>query len=236
MEKIPDSDEAGLVEAWRAGDQRARAAIVERYFDSVYRFFRSKCRDGVDDLVQQTFVSCLEARESFRGECSFRTLLFGIARRRLYDHYRNLRRVRALDFTTTSVRAMKTSASAALIRRDEISMLEDALQELPVESQMLLELHYWEGLSTRELAQVFEVPEGTIKSRQSNARARLRSLLSVRGYGEEAPNRPSSALASERAGPTESQGACIAEKRAGLAIDCDANQPSSTSGDGSCAS
>lgn len=233
MDALQESDEKTLLEAWRAGDARAGATIVERHFDGVYRFFRSKCRDDVDDLVQQTFISCLEARESFRGECTFRTLLFGIARRRLYDHYRSMQRVRALDFTTTSVRALGTSPSAALVRRDEIALLEDALRELPVESQMLLELHYWEGLSTRELAQVFEVSEGTIKSRQFNARARLRSLLAARGLGEGAPS------AREGDGtPAEErdQGACIAVNRAGLPIDCVTNQPRSTSDDGSCAS
>lgn len=161
--------------------------IVERHFESVYKFFRSKVSGDVDDLVQQTFISCLEARESFRGDCSFRTLLFGIARRRLYDHFRERRRVKALDFTTTSVRALGTSPTGALMRRDDVTMLREALQELPVDSQMLLELHYWEGLSTAELAQVFEVSEGTIKSRQFHARARLKALLAERGYVSQAP-------------------------------------------------
>jgi len=175
-------DETKLLEAWRAGDAQAGAAIVGRHFESVYKFFRSKLSGDVDDLVQQTFISCLEARASFRGECSFRTLLFGIARRRLYDHFRERRRGAELDFTTTSVRALGTSPSGALLRRDNLAMLREALRELPVDSQMLLELHYWEALSTEELAQVFEVAEGTIKSRMFQARARLRALLSQRGY------------------------------------------------------
>jgi RNA polymerase sigma-70 factor (ECF subfamily) len=234
--EIQELDETTLVESWRAGDERAGTAIVERYFDSVYRFFRSKSKHDVDDLVQQTFISCLEARESFRGECTFRTLLFKIARRRLYDHYRNVRRVRELDFTTTSVRALGTSPSGALVRRAEIAMLEDALQELPVESQMLLELHYWEGLSTRELAQVFEVSEGTIKSRQFNARTRLRSLLAARVYGEAALRAASPSHGEKGGRRAETQGASMSVQRAGSAIDCDSNQPRSRSGDGSGAS
>jgi RNA polymerase sigma factor (sigma-70 family) len=175
-------DEAKLLEAWRGGDAQAGAAIVERHFESVYKFFRSKVSGDVDDLVQQTFISCLEARDGFRGECSFRTLLFAIARRRLYDYFRERRRVKELDFTTTSVRALGTSPSGALLRRDNLAMLREALRELPVDSQMLLELQYWEEFSTQELAQVFEVAEGTIKSRLFYARARLRALLAERGY------------------------------------------------------
>jgi RNA polymerase sigma-70 factor (ECF subfamily) len=200
-------DEATLLVAWQAGDRRAGAAIVERHFEALYRFFRSKVSGEVDDLVQQTLVSCLEARESFRGACSFRTLLFGIARRRLYDHYRSRQRLRELDFTTTSVRALGTSPSAALARGSEVALLREALQELPVDAQTLLELHYWEGLSTEELAQVFDVSEGTIKSRQFTARARLRELLSARGLAPEAlslarSRAPAPRSGSEHAHPT----------------------------------
>lgn len=177
-----DSDDRELVESFRAGDPRAGTALVERHFEGIYRFFRSKVAGDVDDLVQQTFMSCLEARESFRGECSFRTLLFRIARRRLHDHYRKKRRDQALDFTTASVRALGTSPSAALQRSDAVAAVRAALQELPLEAQTLLELSYWQDMSTLELAQVFEVPVGTIKSRQFAARAELQARLSARGY------------------------------------------------------
>ena len=175
-------DDSALVDSFRAGDARAGTALVERHFDGLYRFFRSKVAGDVDDLVQQTFMSCLEARPNFRGECSFRTLLFRIARRRLHDHYRKQRRDRALDFTTTSVRALGTSPSAALQRSDAIAAVRAALQELPLETQTLLELSYWQDMSTAELAEVFEVPVGTIKSRQFAARAQLQVLLAARGY------------------------------------------------------
>ena len=50
-----------------------------------------------------------------------------------------------------------------------------------MDAQTLLELAYWEDMSTLELAQVFEVPVGTIKSRRFAARARLEALLTARG-------------------------------------------------------
>jgi RNA polymerase sigma factor (sigma-70 family) len=177
-----DPYDTALVEAFRAGDPHAGTRLVERHFDGLYRFFRSKVAGDVDDLVQQTFMSCLEARASFRGECSFRTLLFRIARRRLHDYYRKKRRDQALDFTTTSVRALGTSPSAALQRSDAIEAVRAALQELPLEAQTLLELSYWHDMSTQELAEVFEVPVGTIKSRMFAARNELQTLLCARGY------------------------------------------------------
>jgi RNA polymerase sigma-70 factor (ECF subfamily) len=208
-------DDKQLLDAWRGGDAHAGADLVERHFDSIYKFFRSKVNEDVDDLVQQTFISCLEAREGFRGDCSFRTLVFEIARRRLYDHFRLRQRDKALDFTTTSLCALGTSPSGALSRHDNLAMLREALRELPVDSQMLLELHYWEALSVRELAQVFEVSEGTIKSRLFHARARLRTLLGQRGcLTVELPPAPSPATMA-----LAPQGANIRTQELGSATD-----------------
>lgn len=181
---VPASeDDAQLLAAWCAGDKQSGAVLVERHFASIYRFFRNKVAGDVDDLVQRTFVSCLEARPSFRGECSFRSLLFRIARRRLHDYFRERRRDAALDFTTTSLRALGTTPSAALSRKDLLQSLREVLADLPVDTQILLELRYSEGMSTEQLAEVFDVPEGTIKRRQFEARAQLRAALGTRGYG-----------------------------------------------------
>lgn len=177
-----DADDGALVAAFCAGEVRAGSVLVERHFDGLYRFFRSKVHGDVDDLVQQTFMSCLEARKGFRGECSFRTLLFRIARRRLYDRFREHQRDQALDFNTTSMRALGTTPSALLARKNDVAVVRDALQQLPVETQILLELAYWEELSVRDLAEVFEVPDGTIKSRMYAARAQLEHVLRKDGY------------------------------------------------------
>lgn len=179
----PGDDDAPLLAAWCAGDKHAGASLVERHFASIYRFFHNKVAGDVDDLVQRTFVSCLEAQPSFRGECSFRSLLFRIARRRLHDYFRERRRDAALDFTTTSLKALGTTPSAALWRKDLLQNLQEVLVDLPVDTQILIELRYAEGLSTQQLAQVFDVPEGTIKRRQFEARAQLRAALRERGYG-----------------------------------------------------
>ncbi len=177
----PNVEESQLVDAWRGGDQAAASLLVERHFSALYRFFRSKVSGDVEDLVQQTFLGCLEMRERFRGEACFRTLLFRIARRRLYDHFRERRRTNAIDFTTTSARALGTSPSACLQRTETIAQVREAMQELSVDDQMLLELRYWEELSTEELARVFDVAPGTIKSRQFRARAELIARLRSRG-------------------------------------------------------
>ena len=69
-----------LLEAWRDGDAKAGETLFDRHFDRVYRFFQTKVdRQDVDDLVQQTFMGCVQSRERFRGESQVGTYLLGIA-------------------------------------------------------------------------------------------------------------------------------------------------------------
>jgi RNA polymerase sigma factor (sigma-70 family) len=168
-----------LLEAWREGDQRAGKELFARHFDSIYRFFRSKVDDAAEDLTQQTFLGCVKAKDSYRGDASFRTYLYTIARNRLYTHIRDRqRRDAVVEVGQQSVADLGLgSATAALAARQEQQLLLEAMRHLPLEMQVALELHYWEGLSVREIAIVIETPEGTIKRRLQRARQRLDELI-----------------------------------------------------------
>jgi RNA polymerase sigma-70 factor (ECF subfamily) len=62
-----------LLDVWRAGDPKASGELFDRHFRGLYRFFRNKGVKGVDDLVQQTFLGCVEGRCRMRGDATFRT-------------------------------------------------------------------------------------------------------------------------------------------------------------------
>ena len=82
------ADDRALFKAWAEGDNAAGQQLIERHYDSVVRFFRTKASSAVDDLVQRTFLGFAEARERFRGDSSIRSFLFGIARNILFEHIR----------------------------------------------------------------------------------------------------------------------------------------------------
>ena len=86
--------EAELLAAWAGGDSEAGSRLFEHHYRSIYRFFVNKLTSltEVEDLVQQTFMACLEARSRYRGEASFRAFLFGIARKLLLKHLRDASR------------------------------------------------------------------------------------------------------------------------------------------------
>ena len=168
-----------LLEQWRDGDENAGRELFARYFDAVYRFFRNKVDDAAEDLTQQTFMGLVQSRDRFRGDASFRTYLFMIARKRLYSHLRkNQRRSEPVEFHSTSVADLGlVSPSRAVAVRQEQQLLLQALRRLPLEMQVALELFYWEELTVVEIAEVLETPVGTVKSRLQRARARLDSVI-----------------------------------------------------------
>lgn len=168
------SDEE-LLAAWRAGDRRAGELLFERYYDPVARFFFNKT-DAEAELIQQTFLACVESAPKFRGDGSFRSFLFAIAYRQLCRHYRD-RKGDRLDLTEVSVAAMEPSPSQVLVEGEELKLLLAGLRRIPVDCQVALELLYWEQLTTVEMAAVLEIPEGTVKSRLRRGRALLRQAI-----------------------------------------------------------
>lgn len=171
-----DSD-ARLVEAWRGGDREAGKRLFERHYAGVARFFRNKVGEAGPDLIQRTFLACVEGRERFRQESSFRSYLFSIAYKIVCKYYRERRRdAGRVDFEEESAHSLSSPISAVAARQEQRLLLE-GLRRLPVDYQVVLELHYWEGMSATELADVLGIPVGTAKTRLRRGRELLEERL-----------------------------------------------------------
>ena len=167
-----------LLEAWRGGDRRAGEQLFERHYDAVSRFFRNKLEFGVDDLIQRTFLACVEGRERLRGEASFRTYLFAVARNLLGKHYRDRHRHgERIDFGVTSIHDLAPSPSLVVAAQEEQRLLLAALRRIPLDHQIVLELYYWERLTSADLARVLDVPHGTARTRIRRAKQLLEEQL-----------------------------------------------------------
>lgn len=178
------TDDRDLLLAWRSGDSAAGQRLIERHLEPIHRFFSNKVPGATDDLVQKTFLACVEAVEAFEGRASFRSYVFGIARNVLHRHYRENWRDKHNGFdpmvvSMSAVVADDRSPAERVTEREEQRLLLRALRALPLELQTLLELAYWEGLPDRELAEILEVPAGTLKSRLRKARQQLEQLMST---------------------------------------------------------
>ncbi len=177
MVKDEQSD-VELLLAWRRGDLVAGNALVRRNFDALFRFFRSRLDEGVADLVQQTFLAAVESSDRIPEEAGFRAWLFGIARNKLVLHHRRLTRRRDPIGDAPVVDAEADESLGRLVgMREEQRLLLRALRRLPIDLQTALVLGYWEGLSGTEIAEVLDVPVGTVKTRLRRAKGLLRSTI-----------------------------------------------------------
>ncbi len=173
----PPVDDLALLDRWRQGDQRAGQELCTRYFSEVYRFFEHKLAGEADDLTQQTFMACVRCRDQFRGQSSFRTYLYAIARNELYMRLRKMPRFEHVNLEVSSLNEIVSSPSHKLGKEQELSRVRAALRQLPVEQQVLLELHYWHDLDAAALAELFEATPGAIRVRLLRARRALRDRL-----------------------------------------------------------
>lgn len=176
------ADERQQLEAWRAGDQAAGAALFELYFEAVYRFFARKIDGDVDDLVQRTFLGSVEGRARIEG--TFRAYLYGVARHVLHERLREVAKNQALDFGVSSLADVGPSPSTAARVAEARHRVQEALASVPLDLAIAIELHYWEGLRGPEIAQVLGVPEGTVRSRLRRALGILRETLAALGRDE----------------------------------------------------
>ncbi len=159
-----------LLEAWRGGDRLAGDELFGRYFRSLFAFFAHKVPGNAEDLISRTMMACLQNIDRIQADGSFRGYLFGIARHELFGHYRRLRTEPDLDFSVTSICDLGPTPSRMLVQHKTQKALLAALRALPLELQITIELHYWEGLSTAELSEALGIPRGTVKSRLRRAR------------------------------------------------------------------
>ena len=167
-----------LLAAWRSGDDDAGNALLERHVATLYRFFANKVSEGIEDLAQRTLLACVEARDRVDESRSFRAYLLGIARNHLLRHYRHVyRNERADRLARASAEQIVGSPSRDLANRQERRVLLRALRQLPVETQIALEMFYWEGMKIPEIAGALEEPVGTLKSRIARGRVLLREKI-----------------------------------------------------------
>ncbi len=176
---VPMEDDEQLYSRWASGEREAGETLIERHLDTVGRFLANKCPQPsqLEDLVATVFEQCAKNLGRFEGRSSFRTYLLGIAYNVARDELKRHVRAPSFDETVTSLAGISDSPSAVVAVRQEQALLLQALRRLPFAPQAVLELHFFEELSRAEVAEVLELPEGTVASRVRRAKLELRNAL-----------------------------------------------------------
>ncbi len=178
-------DEADLLEAWQRGNAAAGEQLVSSYRDKLFRFFDLRVSLDAEDLTQRTLLACVESRDGIRSRASFRSFVFGTARNILLQHMRDRsREARVDDFSDVSGVDPGPSPSRVVAAHEEQRILLLALQRLPLDTQLVLELFYWEDMPPQEIGDALGMPRSTVTTRLHRARLALREEIAAMPAGE----------------------------------------------------
>jgi RNA polymerase sigma-70 factor (ECF subfamily) len=184
-EKVLDPD-SQLVEQCMAGNEAAWEELVRLHTRRVYSvcFRFTGTATEAQDLTQEVFLRVFRTLKSFRsGEGSFAVWLNRLTRNLLIDHYRRTRQDRNTDSLEDQLprveesTALTSRTDGMLAGREASELLQNALTRLSPELRETVILRDIEELEYREIAQVLNVPEGTVKSRLNRGRAELARIL-----------------------------------------------------------
>lgn len=187
-------DEEKLIAQAQQGDVAAYNRLVLHYQDIVYSVALRIMKDptSAEDATQEAFISAYKALKRFRGG-SFKSWLLRIVTNACYDElrWRKRRPQSSLDAITDEIESPSFMADNSVgpeERQQQVELIdavERCLEELPDEQRIAAVLCDVEGRDYKEIADIMSTSLGTVKSRISRARSKLRDCL--RDFGELLP-------------------------------------------------
>jgi RNA polymerase sigma-70 factor (ECF subfamily) len=191
----PDED-LELVRRTQAGDRVAFRALFDKYHRRVFAIAMGVVKNPQDanDVTQEAFVKVFKHISGFEGASSFYTWLYRITMNLSIDLFRRKKTARAVDYDDAVGRDPDDLEDPANIaptylggdpakahsRKELLGKLEGALRTLPPYHQQVLMLREVDGLSYEEIANVMQIPKGTVMSRLFHARRKMQAALA--GY------------------------------------------------------
>ena len=166
-----------------SGDVIARDQLLARYYAAIKRLCRRLCTDPatVDDMVQETVIAVLRNLGSYRGDASFTTWAYTVARthhgRALRADRRHRARADRLQQHLVAVPLTGFGGDEALASAQLRNRMREALTCLPALDRAVLEYRDFHGYSAAETAHALALTVPAVKTRLHRARARVRALL-----------------------------------------------------------
>ncbi|MBA2565986.1 MAG: RNA polymerase sigma factor [Gemmatimonadetes bacterium] len=180
--------EAALLARVLAGESRAYATLVDRYGRRLYwsclRLLGDP--DDAEDAVQEAFVRAYTGLSRYDPAQRFYTWLFAIARNLCLNRIRRRKLWGLLPLVSPATGAelpAREDTGARVETRELAAALSDCLAALPFDQRECFHLRHEEEFSYEEIASALSIPMGTVMSRLSRAREKMRACLAARGFG-----------------------------------------------------
>ena len=159
-------------------------ALMLPHLDAAHNLAKWLLRNEEDacDVVQEAYLRAFKSFSGFRGS-NGRAWLLTIVRN---TSYTLLKKNRGADLTTTFDEEIHASGDESLSpatileHSEDAELIRQAMDELPVEFREILTLRHQEDLSYKEIADIAQIPPGTVMSRLARARAKLKECLAAR--------------------------------------------------------
>jgi RNA polymerase sigma-70 factor (ECF subfamily) len=179
----PACGDAELLRRIGQGDEDAMAAFYREHGRVVFAQVLLVAGERVlaEEIVQDTMLGVWRGAGSFRGESSVRSWVIAIARRQTRDRLR-ARRLQVVDDAFLADQPGSGPGPEVMaLDRAELAEVKGAIRELAPAHREVLGLAFGSGLSLPEVADVLEIPVGTVKSRLAAARTALNRILNQKG-------------------------------------------------------
>ena len=172
----------------RAGDRVAIDQLVQEYQPQLFRLALSILDDGsqngsadAQEVTQDALLAALRSLDSYRGEAKLSTWLYSITVNLCRNHIRarqRRERVRNLfERLTTPIEDAPSQPEDVFIQKQADSSLFSIVQSLNEKHRLPVILRYYHDCSVAEIAQILDIPEGTVHSRLNTARKKMRNCL-----------------------------------------------------------
>ena len=179
-----DKEDHRWVQRTKKGNRKAFEKLVVKYQKSIYYAVRKMVMDHeqTNDIVQDTFVKAFSNLHRFDEQYAFYPWLHRIAMNTTLNHLaRTSRAKKTFDYVSddekSSVISDRENPLEAVILTETRGKVTEALQSLPPEQRMIFLLRTSEELSYQEISEQLDISIGTVMSRLSRARAKLKELL-----------------------------------------------------------
>jgi RNA polymerase sigma-70 factor, ECF subfamily len=174
---IQGPTDSQLVGMTLGGNSEAFATLVERYDRAVYHLAYRTLRDSEEarDATQEAFFKAFRSLRTFRPEAKFSTWIFSIVYHASCDRLNRRKRYSSDEFPERADPGPGPESQA--IAADDAARLRAAIEQLPEKYRTVITLYHLQGRQYEEIAQVLDLPLGTVKTHLFRAKEQLRKLL-----------------------------------------------------------
>jgi RNA polymerase sigma-70 factor (ECF subfamily) len=176
-------DDQTLVAETLAGHGEAFGTLVERYDRAVYHLAYRTVRDAEEarDVAQEAFFKAFRSLKTFRPEAKFSTWIFSITYHACCDRLARRKRYSNEELPDRADPGIGPEQEA--IAGEEARRLRAAIARLPEKYRSVITLYHLQGRQYEEIAQVLEIPIGTVKTHLFRAKEQLRRMLNQAAAG-----------------------------------------------------